>query len=72
VALVGFDNWDVMTLACQPPLTSVDMELEGLGRTAANLLLNAINGEPAPGRHAHPCRLVIRDSTAVPIAPQIR
>jgi LacI family transcriptional regulator len=67
VALVGFDNWDVMALACQPPLTSVDMELEKLGRTAANLLLAAINGEPAPGRHSHPCRLVIRDSTAVPL-----
>lgn len=66
VALVGFDNWDVMALACQPPLTSVDMELEKLGRTAANLLLAAINGEPAPGKHANPCHLVIRDSTAVP------
>lgn len=72
VALVGFDNWDVMALACQPPLTSVDMELEKLGRTAANLLLAAINGEPAPSKHTHPCRLVIRDSTAVPIAPQPR
>ena len=67
VALVGFDNWDVMTLACQPALTSVDMELEHLGRTAANLLLTAINGEPAPGRHLNPCRLVVRDSTTVPI-----
>jgi LacI family transcriptional regulator len=66
VALVGFDNWDVMALACQPPLTSVDMDLEGLGRTAANLLLTAINGEPAPGQHTHPCRLVVRESTAVP------
>jgi LacI family transcriptional regulator len=66
VALVGFDNWDVMALACQPPLTSVDMELEALGRTAANLLLTAINGDPAPGKHTNPCRLVIRDSTAVP------
>jgi len=65
VALVGFDNWDVMALACQPPLTSVDMELQTLGRTAADLLLAAINGEPAPGRHTRPCRLVIRDSTAV-------
>jgi LacI family transcriptional regulator len=64
VALVGFDNWDVMALACQPPLTSVDMELETLGRTAADLLLAAINGEPSPGRHTRPCRLVIRDSTA--------
>ncbi|TDV42195.1 LacI family DNA-binding transcriptional regulator [Actinophytocola oryzae] len=69
VALVGFDNWDVMALACQPPLTSVDMELEKLGRTAADLLLAAINGDPAPGKHANPCRLVLRDSTAVPIAP---
>jgi LacI family transcriptional regulator len=67
VALVGFDNWDVMALACQPPLTSVDMELEKLGRTAADLLLAAINGEPAPSRHNRPCRLVIRDSTAVPL-----
>jgi LacI family transcriptional regulator len=72
VALVGFDNWDVMAQACQPPLTSVDMELEKLGRTAANLLLTAINGDPAPGKHTHPCRLVVRDSTAVPIAPQSR
>jgi len=63
VALVGFDNWNVMTLACQPPLTSVDMQLEALGRAAADLLLAAINGEPAPGRHTQPCRLVIRDST---------
>ena len=64
VALIGFDNWDVMALACQPPLTSVDMELEQLGRTAAELLLAAINGETPPRRHVHPCRLVVRDSTA--------
>lgn len=63
VALVGFDNWDVMALACQPPLTSVDLELEALGRNAANLLLAMINGEPSPGPHTRPCRLVVRDST---------
>jgi LacI family transcriptional regulator len=68
VALVGFDNWDVMSLACQPPLTSVDMDLDGLGRTAAEFLLAAINGQPAPGRHARPCHLVIRDSTAVAVS----
>ena len=65
VALVGFDNWDVMVLGCQPPLTSVDMNLEGLGRAAAELLLAAIGGEPTPGHHTRPCRLVIRESTAV-------
>lgn len=65
VAVIGFDNWDVMVSASQPPLSSVDMDLDGLGRTAANLLLAAINGEPEPGRHVRPCRLVLRESTAV-------
>jgi LacI family transcriptional regulator len=69
VALVGFDNWDVMATACQPPLTSVDMDLEGLGRAAADMLLAAINGQPAPGRHSRPCRLVVRQSTAVTLFP---
>ena len=64
VAVVGFDNWDVMTAASRPPLTSVDMDLEGLGRDAAELLLSAIDGEPRPGVHLHPCRLAIRASTA--------
>jgi len=68
VALVGFDNWDVMVDGCRPALTSIDMDLEGIGRTAAELLLGAINGEPAPGRRTHPCRLIPRASTAVPPA----
>jgi len=67
VALIGFDNWDVMTEACQPPLTSIDLDLEGLGRSAAEMLLAAINGSPSPGRHAHPCRLVVRESTTMPL-----
>jgi LacI family transcriptional regulator, galactose operon repressor len=65
VALVGFDNWDVMVDGCRPALTSVDMDLEGIGRTAAELLLAGINGNPAHGRHALPGRLVPRASTAV-------
>ncbi len=65
VALVGFDNWDVMVDGCRPALTSVDMDLEGIGRSAAELLLAAINGEPVPGPRARPCRLVPRASTAV-------
>ena len=34
VAVVGFDNWDVWREATRPPLTSVDMNLEALGREA--------------------------------------
>ncbi|MEU4688983.1 LacI family DNA-binding transcriptional regulator [Actinoplanes sp. NPDC023714] len=65
VAVVGFDNWDVMVDGCRPALTSVDMDLEGIGRSAAELLLSAINGEPVHGQRARPCRLVPRASTAV-------
>jgi LacI family transcriptional regulator len=66
IALVGFDNWDVMVEGCRPQLTSIDMDLEGIGRTAAELLLAAINGDPVYGQRTVPCRLVPRASTAVP------
>ncbi len=69
IALVGFDNWDVMVKGCRPALTSIDMDLQGIGRTAAERLLTAIDGEPAHGRHTRPCRLVPRASTAVPAHP---
>jgi LacI family transcriptional regulator len=70
VALVGFDNWDVMVEGCRPQLTSVDMDLEGIGRTAADLLLTAINGDAVHGQRTVPCRLVPRASTAVPAGPR--
>jgi LacI family transcriptional regulator len=63
VALVGFDNWEPMALGAQPPLTSVDMCLEEVGRAAAGLLLAAIADEPAYGTHTVPCRLVVRQSS---------
>ncbi|WP_305787123.1 LacI family DNA-binding transcriptional regulator [Symbioplanes lichenis] len=65
VALVGFDNWDVMVDASRPPLTSIDMDLEGIGRSAAELLLAAINGDPVHGPQMRPCRLIPRASTAM-------
>ena len=64
VALVGFDNWGPMTLGALPPLSSVDMCLEEVGRAAAGHLLAAIGGEPAHGTHRLPCRLVVRESTS--------
>src|SRR5271154_6351371 len=63
VALVGFDNWEPMALGSQPPLTSVDMCLEEVGRAAAGLLLAAIADEPVHGTHTVPCRLVVRQSS---------
>lgn len=63
IALVGFDNWDVMADSCRPPLTTVDLNLTELGRAAADHLLAAIDGNPAHGAHTLPCRLVVREST---------
>jgi LacI family transcriptional regulator len=63
VALVGFDNWNPMTLGALPPLTSVDMCLEDVGRVAAELLLAAIGGERDCGVHTVPSRLAVRESS---------
>ncbi|MEU4688975.1 substrate-binding domain-containing protein [Actinoplanes sp. NPDC023714] len=63
VALVGFDNWTEFAADCRPPLTTVDLDLEGLGATAVRHLFAAIAGHPSRGVQRHPCRLVIREST---------
>ncbi|MGJ6969308.1 LacI family DNA-binding transcriptional regulator [Streptosporangium sp. G11] len=65
VAVVGYDNWEVLATETRPPLTTIDMNLESLGRTAAQHLFAAIDGRATPGVHRMPCRLVIRDSTAL-------
>ena len=49
IALVGFDNWEVIAAACRPPLTTVDMNLRELGRSAGERLLAAIDGRPGNG-----------------------
>jgi LacI family transcriptional regulator len=64
VAVIGFDNWVPMATGCSPPLTSVDMCLEDVGRAAAEHLLAALNDEPSHGPHTIPCQLVVRNSTS--------
>lgn len=63
VAIVGFDNWDVMTLASRPPLSSIDMNLEALGREAGERLIGMMNGERVSGVRRLPCTLVVRESS---------
>ena len=63
VAIVGFDNWDVMALAARPPLTSVDMNLKALGREAGDSLLEMIAGRTLSGVRRRPCSLVVRESS---------
>jgi LacI family transcriptional regulator len=63
VAVTGFDNWHVMALASRPALTTIDLRLEDLGRRAAELLLDAIAGNPHHGIEYTPMELVPRSST---------
>ena len=63
IAVVGYDNWNPMVLGVDPPLTSVDMCLEDVGRVAAEHLLSALNGQPTHGVHTVPCRLKVRESS---------
>jgi LacI family transcriptional regulator len=64
VAVMGFDNWDVIVEGTHPMLTSVDMNLERLGRLAAQRLFEAIDGGTlGSGIEYQPCRLAVRGST---------
>jgi LacI family transcriptional regulator len=63
VAIVGFDNWEVMTLAARPQLSSVDMNLSALGREAGEALIAIMTGHPMRGVRRLPCSLVIRESS---------
>jgi LacI family transcriptional regulator len=63
IAVMGFDNWDVMVDGSRPRLTSVDMNLEALGRTAAERLFAAIDGSLASGVERFPCRVVPGQTT---------
>ena len=62
VSIVGFDNWEVMTEAARPPITSIDMNLNALGREAAEQLIAMISGQTIRGAKRMPCSLVIRRS----------
>ncbi|TXR51309.1 LacI family DNA-binding transcriptional regulator [Quadrisphaera setariae] len=64
VAVIGFDNWEAMAGESRPALTTVDMQLEVLGRRAAEHLSAAIAGRSRKGTVELPCRLVQRSSTA--------
>jgi LacI family transcriptional regulator len=63
IAIAGFDNWEVLVSGSRPQLTSVDMDLENLGRTAAERLFAAMGGNTHSGTESLPCRLVVRGST---------
>jgi LacI family transcriptional regulator len=70
VAVVGFDNWDILATQTRPTLTTVDMNLHDLGKEAAGRLLALVEGIDESGVIRLPCTLVVRESTGgVPLLP---
>ncbi len=65
IAVMGHDNWEQIATQSRPPLSTIDMNLEELGRLAAELLFAAMDGAARPGIHSVPTRLVQRSSTTL-------
>jgi LacI family transcriptional regulator len=63
IAVVGFDNWEVVARQTRPPLTTIDMELKELGHRAGLAILSLSKGDRIPtGITRLPCSLVVRQS----------
>lgn len=63
IAVIGIDNWTAIAENSRPALTTVDMQLEKLGRMAAYRLQRATAGERRSGIERLPGKVTIRDST---------
>jgi DNA-binding LacI/PurR family transcriptional regulator len=71
VAVVGFDNTP-STPYFDPPLTTLHQPNYELGRTGARLLINLINGQPAPSVPIRlATRLIIRSSCGAESVPPL-
>ena len=64
LAVMGYDNWEVLATNSRPELTSIDANLQQLGRQAAQRVFDAIDGvDIGSGTRTLPVRLMIRGST---------
>lgn len=65
VAIIGVDNDEVLCDLCDPPLTSVAPNTDAIGREAARLLDQWLEGDPPPlgNRVVSPVGVVSRQST---------
>lgn len=66
VAVVGFDDFETADLM-DPPVTVISHDVEEIGRTAARLMFEGMEGRsPSPGRTTLPTRLIARGSGEIP------
>ena len=65
VAVIGFDNWEIIATGSRPQITSIDMDLLKLGKIAATKLFDAIDGIKSKGLEKITGNLILRDSTNI-------
>ena len=64
IAVLGFDNWEIFAANSRPGLTSIDANLQQLGRAAARIVFEGMGGSDIrSGVQYFPEHLVIRGST---------
>jgi LacI family transcriptional regulator len=63
VALIGVDNWPVFAVHARPYLSSIDLNLESVGRRAGEALLAALDGSRTPGEQLVEPTLIVRESS---------
>jgi LacI family transcriptional regulator len=69
VALVGFDDFPLADLL-RPGVTVVAQDTESMGRRAAQILFERLDGDTGPTRnYVVPTRLVVRGSGEIPAPP---
>jgi LacI family transcriptional regulator len=67
VSVIGFDNQDHIAPWLEPPLTTMQLPHEEMGRWAVEHLLGVLSGDfEGPRQQRMHCPLVIRDSVAPP------
>lgn len=65
ISIVGFDNIELSEHS-NPPLTTINVPAEEMGKNAAEYLLARLNGDEAAMHHSVNVQLILRGSTAPP------
>jgi LacI family transcriptional regulator len=67
IAVVGFDNWEIVVRHASPSITSIDLSLVEIGRRCATILAD-MQDTSRPGAVEHvPCTLVVRESSVATV-----
>lgn len=63
VAVVGFDNQEIIAAYLRPALTTLELPHYAMGQWAVQYLLEAHTDEDSPIQTVLPCPVVMREST---------